>query len=69
LEALPILKNKVREMENMLSLETLKTSEPTTLRSYNRNSKDPDSFAKVMAMGQNVEDLMFPLLIIIESYK
>ena len=54
LEALPILKNKVREMENMLSIETLKTSEPTTLRSYNRNSKDADSFAKVIAMGQTV---------------
>jgi len=54
LETLPILKNKIRELENAISLEALKSSEQSTLKSYNKSTRESDAFSKVAATNNSM---------------
>jgi len=54
LETLPILKNKIRELENAISSEALKSSDQSSLKSYNKSTRDSDAFSKIMATTSNV---------------
>jgi len=54
LETLPILKNKIRELENTISLEALKSSDQSTLKSYNKSTRDSEAFSKMMATNNSM---------------
>lgn len=55
-ETIPALKNKIKEMENMLNNEALKASGAGTYRGYNRTSKDTESLTKALS-SSNVKRL------------
>lgn len=63
LETLPILKNKVRELENALSMEALKTSEQSTLKSYNKSTRESDAFSKMMSNVMQRNDIFADYLL------